>query len=146
MPLEKSEVVSIVEKICQDDQNELGSKITKLNKLGRELSEGPDSQLSQEKIRLVEEAIENLIGAKLRELDEIRERNLEEVNFDDIDLLKDGFALLFSLIENILEWNPTERHSVEGVINRASLRAMMIDPRVSVKTKQEIMDNWEQYM
>ena len=122
-------------------------KISKLNNLHDEVKGDSEQNLDIKMAVIhIDNAIEEIFGSELRRLNAIRERNLETVNLDDIELLKDGFALLFKLIDNILSWNPEKQASLEGVINRASLRAMMIDPAVSVKTKQEIMDNWEEYM
>ncbi|MFW9996996.1 MAG: hypothetical protein ACFFD4_33445 [Candidatus Odinarchaeota archaeon] len=94
----------------------------------------------------IENAIEDVFGEELRRLNSIREENIEKVDIRDIEALKDGFAVLFSTIDNTLQWNPEKQSSMEGVINRASLRAMLIDPSVSIKTKEKIMNNWEDYM
>ncbi|MHA1910624.1 MAG: hypothetical protein ACTSYA_02910 [Candidatus Kariarchaeaceae archaeon] len=84
----------------------------------------------------VENAIEDLIG----EL--VREANSEEI----IDKQKKLFERLFNIIDETFQWNPIKQDSLYGVINRASLRALLNDPEVSVKTKRQIMDNWEDYM
>jgi hypothetical protein len=84
----------------------------------------------------VENAIEDLIGEM------IRAANEEKI----IDKQKKLFERLFNIIDETFQWNPSKQDSLYGVINRASLRTMLNDPEVSVKTKQQIMDNWEDYM
>lgn len=93
----------------------------------------------------LENAIEDQFGIEIRRLNSIREKNLEVVQLKDISELKDGYAQLFNTIDNTFSWNAERHDSMYGVINRASLRAMMIDPEVSIKTKQEIMDHWDDY-
>ncbi|MCY3413913.1 MAG: hypothetical protein INQ03_19885 [Candidatus Heimdallarchaeota archaeon] len=84
----------------------------------------------------IENAIEDVLG------EYIRLASTEEV----IEEQKKIFARLFDVIDHTLSWNEELQQSMYGVINRASLRAMLKDPEVSVKTKEEIMNNWEDFM
>jgi len=95
---------------------------------------------------LLDRTIEDWFGLELRRLNAIREQNLETVSIAAIQALKRGYTGLFSAIDATLSWNPELKYSIEGVINRASLRAMLIDPEVSVKEKEDIMNRWEEFM
>jgi len=135
------DVKELVSEIVRSGQKGTEEKVFELTRLHHQLS-GEDEQT----VLLVDGGIEDVFGQELRRLNAIRERNLETVSMADIEELKQGFALLFSLIDETLDWNPERKSSLEGVINRASLRAMLIDPAVSIKTKDEIMRNWEEFM
>ena len=47
---------------------------------------------------LIEDAIEDIFSREIRRLNNIRERNLEEVSMEDIEDLKAGFAILFRFV------------------------------------------------
>ncbi|MFX0093284.1 MAG: hypothetical protein ACFFBD_16130 [Candidatus Hodarchaeota archaeon] len=133
--------------IVHNKQLSTEEKIRQLNHVHEEIEKHSKRYLNADLAKThVDNAIEAVFGSELRRLNAIREQNLERVNLDDIEILKDGYALLFRLIDNTLSWNPEKKNNLEGVINRASLRAMLIDPAVSVKTKQDIMDKWEDFM
>lgn len=120
-------------------------KINALTKLYEENKYNVENIQKTDLLNL-ENAIEDQFGIEIRRLNAIREKNLEVVQLKDISELKEGYAQLFETIENTFSWNAERHESMYGVINRASLRAMMIDPDVSIKTKQEIMDHWEDYL
>ena len=120
----------------------------KINALTKLYEENKDNMEKNQKsgFLILENAIEEQFDIEIRRLNAIRENNLDVVHLEDIVELKKGFSQLFDSIENTLSWNADRHQSMYGAINRASLRAMMIDPEVSVKTKQEIMDNWDDYL
>ncbi len=134
-------------KIINNDGLSIEKKIIQLTQIHEEVEKDSEQYSNVElATSCVDNAIEDVFGSELRRLNAIREKNLEEVDLKDIETLKDGYALLFKLIDSTLSWNPEKQQSLEGVINRASLRAMLIDPAVSIKTKKDIMNNWEDYM
>ena len=130
--------------IKESTQLSPSEKIEKLNSIKKQLNNCNIEK--DEYTEILENSIEDIFLLKLRVLNEIRDQNMEFVKLHDIGLLKDGFNMLFNLIDSTLQWNPEMQNSLEGIINRASLRAMLIDPQVSVKQKNEIMDNWEDFM
>ncbi len=137
----KQEIRDRIQGILENEQFGPEKKILELTRL--RLRGGCDSKEHGEQ---VDNAIEEVFAQLLRRLNGIREANQEWVALEDLEELKAGFAQLFSLIDDTLDWNPGMKTSLRGVINRASLRCMLIDPEVSVKTKQEILDNWDDFM
>ena len=135
------EISEQIRQIVDDPSPPFGNKIRALTGLWSDLLGSTDRER-------IESAIEDCFGEELRRLNIIRESLLDatSVEFTQVDQLKEGFAGLFDAIDGTLSWNPEKHQSLYGVINRASLRAMLVDPRVSVAQKREIMDNWEQYM
>ena len=119
----------------------LDEKLCRLNQLHSEL----ELQEAQEEAT-VDIAIEELFVDELRRLNAIRERNMASVDSSEIRELKMGFNHLFRAIEGTLDWAPEKKSSLEGVINRATLRAMLVDPAVPVDTKEELMDKWDDFL
>ena len=120
-------------------------KIMQLTDLYKK-SQAKGDSVAESLVNRLENAIEDAFGEELRRLNAIRERCLEGGSMDDIKEMKKGFGRLFELIDLTFGWNATRHQSMYGVINRGSLRAMMVDPEVSVVQKREIMDHWEDYM
>jgi len=136
---------TLIQTIFSDENSSPLQKIERLTALFKknETKSKSDTDAVQ---TAIENAIEEVFGQEIRRLNEIREKNLKQYNLQEIEELKTGYAQLFTALERTLQWNPDQHESLYGIVNRASLRAMMVDPRVSVKTKKEIIDNWEDYM
>jgi hypothetical protein len=134
-----------VEKIIAINNLPYFQKINALTCLFEEFQKNSGNR-SSSSVEKLENAIEDQFGVELRRLNALREKNLECVKKEDIEELKNGYKQLFDSIETTFHWSSSRHESMYGVINRASLRAMMIDPEVSVRTKQEIMDRWEEFM
>ena len=143
LPFTEKNLIPKLKLIKINSSLSLKEKIVKLNELHNILAQG---EASKSLFFHLESCIEDLLESQIRILNEIRERNVEIVKLSDIDDLKDGYRDLFDIIDSTLQWNSNKQSSLEGVINRGSLRAMLIDPQVSIKTKQEIMDNWEDFL
>ncbi len=136
----KTEVSSIRARgreIEDDPELEPEEKIERLNALHKELS-GSDNSLVE---MLVDNAIENVFGQVIRKAAQFPVETI-----GDIDEQKKLFAMLNRMIDNTWDWNAEKKVMMKGVIRRATFRAMMKDPRVSIKLKREIMDRWEEFM
>jgi hypothetical protein len=113
-------------------------KIKALEKLYHEEidAENSDDLLPGDNILQIELAIEDIICEMIRISNET----------DTIEDQKEILKRLYVIAEDTLKWNTEKKESLYGVVERASMRAMLKDPEVSDKEKAEIRQIWADYL
>lgn len=118
--------------------NLVEDKIDALEKLYHEeiKNENSDDLLPGDNILQIELAIEDIVCGMIRisaEMDSMEDR-------------KEILKRLYVIVEDTLQWNSQKKESLYGVVERASMRAMLKDPEVSDKEKAEIRQIWADYL
>ena len=99
-------------------------------------AETSDDLLPGDNILQIELAIEDIICEMIRRSSEM----------DDLEEQKEILKRLYVIVEDTLQWNTEKKESLYGVVERASMRAMLNDPEISEKEKAEIRQIWADYL
>ncbi len=121
-----------------DTDESIEDKVNALEKLYNEEieNESSDDLLPGDNILQIELAIEDIICEMIRRTSEM----------DTLEEQKEVLKRLYVIVEDTLHWNHEKKESLYGVVERASMRAMLKDPEVSDKEKAEIRQIWADYL